>query len=655
MALRAGLRTAGEGLGLSVSEILAQTSRIVLGTTVATNALLTRRGGRTGLLVTKGHEDSLEIREGHREDGHRYDWTYPPAQPLVPRSLRLPIDERIIYDGSVLRPLSEHDVDTALEELAQRNVEAIGVSFMWSHLNTMHERRVAEIARRRLPGAYVCASHEILPVMGEYNRVSTVAANAFVGPVVRRFVEEMENTLVDLGFEGSIRYLQGSGGIASGDTIVRRAIYAVNSGPAAGPSAGAHFAGLYGRDVITGDLGGTSFDVGLVHAGEIDVRLTSDVARYRIGVPLVNVETLGAGGGSIARLDERGLLAVGPDSAEARPGPAAYGFGGVEPTVTDALVITGWLSRESLLGGRMKIDSMAAKRAVQEQIAGPLGISVEEAAFGILRVAAESMVGGIRRISIERGYDPRQAVFVAVGGAGPAFACRIAADLGISTIVVPLVASGFCAFGAVVADLKHDYVAAFTTPLLDADTALLSRTLADLEAHGLRELSVDKASGITLGVETRWSFELRYADQLHNCLVRFPRLEQLNHETLAQIRAAFDAKHEELYAYCEPDNEVVLVSVHCSVIGRSLDPGSAHKLRSASLFAGGALGTEHRSVYLDNDAAYVDIPVLTPDHFVDEKLVDGPLIVSEATTTIAVERGWAIRLDQRGFYELLAA
>jgi N-methylhydantoinase A len=426
-------------------------------------------------------------------------------------------------------------------------------------------------------------------------------------------------------------------------------VYALNSGPAAGPSAGSHYAKLYDRDVITADAGGTSFDVGLVHAGETDVRLTSDVARYRIGIPLVNVETLGAGGGSIARIDSRGLLAVGPESAEADPGPACYALGGMEPTVTDALVVLGYLSRVALLGGRMPIDAPAAIRAVEQSIADPLGISVEEAAFGIVRVASGNMVGGMRRVSIERGYDARDAVLVAVGGVGPAFACRLADELEMSPVVVPRVASGFCAFGAVVADLRHDYLTTYTVPLGDADLDRLNVILGDLESRGRDELARD-ARGGEIEIEIKRTLELRYIDQLHNCRVPMPPADKVDAEVLAAVREAFDRRHEALYTYCEPDNDVLLVTVHCSVIGRR--GWDTSQFRSAPGRPAAVAEERSRSVYWGASGNYDDVSVLLPADLAGGDAVRGPLIVSEETTTIVVEPGWEIRLDERDFYEL---
>ncbi|MDP9134039.1 MAG: hydantoinase/oxoprolinase family protein [Actinomycetota bacterium] len=647
--LHSGLGKAAAAQGMTVEELVASTEMVVLGTTVATNAVLQHRGAKVGLLTTAGHHDSLEIREGHKEDGHRYDWEYPPAQMLVPRSRRFPIRGRILWDGSEKSPLSVEDVEEAAARFEEEGVEAVGISFLWSFQNPEHEERAAEIVRSRLPGVYLTTSHDLLPMIGDYSRVSTIALNAFVAPVVRRFVEGMEAALVDLGFTGPVRYFQANGGMSSGKSLVPKAIYALNSGPAAAPTAGAFYGDLFDRDVITIDAGGTSLDIGLVRGSETDLRLSSDVARYRIGIPMVNIETLGAGGGSIAWLDDRGLLAVGPQSAEARPGPACYGFGGDKPTVTDALVALGWFSQTVLLGGEMPIDAAAARAAIADRVGEPLGLDVDQAAEGIIRIAAENMVGGIRRVSIERGYDPRDAVLVAVGGSGPAFACRIARELEMSTVVVPRVASGFCAFGAAVADVKHDYVATYTVKLHEADLDRLNGVFDDLEQRGRAEL---ESEGVAPDqIVSRRAVEMRYVDQVHNCLVSVPLTGTIDDAGRGVIRKAFDQRHEELYTYSEPWNQALLVNVHCSVGARAADGESLPRPASTTTPRTAEADSE-RSIYSGPSQRRVHARVLTGEQAASAGEVQGPAVIEETTTTIVVEEGWSARLDDRGFYEL---
>jgi N-methylhydantoinase A len=515
---------------------------------------------------------------------------------------------------------------------------------------------IAAKLRAELPDAYLTVSHELLPMMGEYNRASTSVLNSYLAPGVGRFVEGMEEALVGLGFTGPVRYFQANGGMSSGASLLPKAIYALNSGPAAAPIAAASLSHAYGKDAITIDAGGTSLDVGLVSGDDADVRLVSDVARYRIGIPMVNIETLGAGGGSIAWIDARGLLNVGPQSAEARPGPASYGFGGTEPTVTDALVTLGWFSQETLLGGEMPIDAAAARTAIEEKVAKPLGLTVEAAAEGIFRVATENMVGGIRRVSVERGYDPRDAILVAVGGSGPAFGCRIAEALGMETLVVPRVASGFCAYGAALADVQHNFVATHTVPLSEVDLDALNEVFEELERKGREELAKDGFSADQ--VELKRAAEMRYHDQVHNCLVSWDSSGRIDEAAIKTLRDAFDRRHEELFTYAEPWNEALLVNVHLTAVSRAAGEANGNGNGAGTWFTPGAdedAGTksdEPRSVYLASKERRVDTDIVSPGYVAAAGPLEGPLVVEEVTTTIIVDEGWSIRADDRGFFEL---
>ena len=489
VAIRTGIDLISEHLGCTVPDLLADCDMIIHGTTAALNALIQLKGAKVGLFCTRGHEDSLEIRNGHKEDGHRYDFRYPAATMLVPRHLRMPVTERVMSDGRVRTPLDEADVLRGIERFRREGVEAIGVSFMWSFLHPSHERRVGELIAEALPGLHVTLSVDLLPQIREYTRTSTVAVNAYVQPKLAGYVEAIEEMLAGLGYRNPIRYVQSNGGLTSGRTFVQRAVSALNSGPAAGPSASVYYAGRLGRrDVLTLDMGGTSSDISLAPQGRVDLVKDVDIGRYRVGIPLVNVISIGAGGGSIAWLDRQRMLHVGPQSAEAVPGPACYMRGGTDATVTDALVVLGYLNQTALLGGRMPIDSEAARAAVQERIAAPLGIALERAAHGIFDVVNANMIGGIRSVSVERGHDPRDFCLVAGGGATSAHAGRLATELGIRTTIVPRVASGLCAFGEAVADVKHTYLASYTAPLHQLDPSRLNDLFVELERRGKAEL-----------------------------------------------------------------------------------------------------------------------------------------------------------------------
>jgi N-methylhydantoinase A len=504
--------------------------------------------------------------------------------------------------------------------------------------------------RARLPDIPVTVSHELLPMIGEYNRVSTVVLNAYIQPVVARFISGMEAALKEVGFTAPVRYFQANGGMSSAAALIPKAVYALNSGPAAAPVAGSIYSRLYGRDAITIDAGGTSLDIGLVRGNATEISLTSDVARYRIGIPMVNIETLGAGGGSIAWFDDRGILSVGPQSAESRPGPACYGRGGVQPTVTDALVELGWFNGHALLGGEMPIDASASTRVIQGRIAEPGGISLEKAADGIIRVAVGNMVGGIRRVSIERGYDTRDAVLVGIGGSGPAFACWIAEELEMSTVVIPRVASGFCAFGAALSEVKHDAVATYTTTLDDLDLDRLNAILSGLEQQGIRELGGEGFKPDSL--EIRRAFEMRYYDQVHNCLVTVEPAGKLTPADITTIRAAFDRRHEALFTYCEPENQAVLVNLHVSVIGNSMNRRGDEHFEPAHAVSAAQPGlVQHRTIYSTRQARRVRAPVVDVAYVAAHGSIEGPAVIEEKTTTIVVPEGWSAKLAG-GHYDI---
>jgi N-methylhydantoinase A len=644
-AIRTGLNLISERLELPVGELLHRCDMIIHGTTVALNALLQLSGARVGLFCTRGHEDSLEIRNGHKEDGHRYDFQYPAAPMLVPRHLRIPVTERVLADGRVRTPLVEEDVHRGIEVLRRHGVEAVGVSFMWSFLHPEHERRVGELLAQELPEAYVTLSVDLLPQIREYTRTSTVAVNSYVGPKLSGYVESIEEMLAALGYSNPIRYVQSNGGLTSGASFVRRAVSALNSGPAAGPSAGLHYAGALGHeDVLTLDMGGTSSDISLVRERKVDLVKDVDIGRYRVGIPLVNVISIGAGGGSIAWIDGQGLLHVGPQSAEAVPGPACYMRGGSEPTVTDALVLLGYLNGTALLGGRMPIDAQAAHRAVRERVAEPLGLEPERAALGIFSVVNANMIGGIRSVSVERGYDPRDFRLVAGGGATSAHAGRLAAELGIREVLIPKVASGLCAFGEAVADVKHTYLASYTVPFPALDPNRLDRLFARLEEQGRADLAGEGFSPQEISVQR--SLDMKYVDQVHECSVELPVFE-ITAERLPEIEEAFHRRHEALYTYCERDNVPELINVEVNVYGRS---PRIESVDGPAAPDGPPAPALERPCYFEEYGEHRSTPVFAGADLRAGHVVTGPAVVEEETTTIVVFPGCTLSLERPDLY-----
>ena len=426
-AIQNGLGLIANDLKVDEREIISQCDLCINGTTVGLNALIQHKGAKVGLICTAGHEDSVEIRLGHKEDGYRYDAEYPPAVMLVPRYLRRGVRERVLSNGEIRTPMEEEDVRDACRRFQKEAVEAVAISFLWSVLNKTHEMRAAEIVREMLPGVILTVGSELYPQVREYTRTSTAITNAYLAPILKKYVAAVDQYFQDMGAENPVRYFQSNGGLAIGQAMTDRSVYAINSGPASAPQAALNVCEPFGhKNVITVDMGGTSFDITLARDGITNLNKNIDFLRYRIGVPMIQVETLGAGGGSIGWIDEMGLLQMGPQSAGSNPGPACYGRGGSEPTVSDANLVLGYLNPEGLVGGRLPLDYSLSHRAIEERIARPLNISVEKAAYGMFTIVNNNMVNGIRRVSVERGYDPRDFVLVAAGGAtgGPYHGAR---------------------------------------------------------------------------------------------------------------------------------------------------------------------------------------------------------------------------------------
>ncbi len=644
-AISNGLKLIAEELRMPVAQLLGECELIIHGTTVALNALLQLKGARAALLCTRGHEDSLEIRNGHKEDGHRYDFAYPAAPMLVPRRFRIPITERVLSDGSIRIPLDENDVHEAIDTLRREEIQAVGVSFMWSFIHPQHELRAGDLLAAQLPGVDLTLSCELLPQIREYTRTSTVAVNAYVAPILSGHIEAIEAMLDELGYTGQIRYVQSNGGITSGQVLAKRAASALNSGPAAGPAAGLHYGTRLGRrDVLTLDMGGTSTDISLVRDGKLDLVKDIDIGRYRVGLPQVNVISIGAGGGSIASLDAHGILRVGPESAEAIPGPACYMRGGDQPTVTDALVVLGYLSQTALLGGRMPIDAGAATAAVTERVAHPLDIAPEDAALGIFNVVNANMIAGIRSVSIERGHDPRDFALVAGGGATSAHAGRLAADLRMPQVIIPKVASGLCAFGEAVADVKHTYLGSYPSLVPEVEPARLNAVFAELEERGRQELAAEGFAADSIYVER--ALDMKYVDQVHECRVEIP-VEAITAANIGQIEAAFHRRHEALYTYCEPDNVAELINVEVNVYGRSPSIQGSATERSAPR---APVADEQRLCYFEEHRQFTKTSVFRGAQLGVGDRIDGPAVVEEDTTTIVVFPGSVLSLVRDDVY-----
>jgi N-methylhydantoinase A len=643
-AIEEGMKLVAEDLGESLSEIISNCDLCINGTTVALNALIQHKGGKTGLICTAGHEDSLEIRLGHKEDGYRYDPEYPAAVMLVPRYLRKGVRERVISNGSVKTPMHEDDVRGACQFFLEEGIEAVAISFVWSVLNTSHERRAAEIVREMMPKAALTVGSDLYPQVREYTRTSTAVVNAYLAPILSSYVAAVDEYFRGLGAKYPVRYFQSNGGLALGQAISERSVCAINSGPASAPQAGLFVAAPFKKkNVITIDMGGTSFDITLTRDGVTNINKNIDFLRYRIGMPMIQVESLGAGGGSIGWIDNMGLLQVGPQSAGAEPGPACYGQGGTQPTVTDANLVLGYLNPKGLLGGRLPLDLDKARKAIK-RIADPLGMSIERAAYGMYTIVNSNMVNGIRRVSVERGYDPRDFVLVGAGGATAAHITSLASEMGIDTVILPKLASGLCAFGQIISDVKYNYLATSPLRLEGAAYATIDRLFNEIEAQGVKHLVADGFA--KPGIRIERSLDMRYVGQVHECTVEIGNFA-IDAKALEKVKGAFHKRHEELYTYSEPHNSVEVVNIESTLYGH-VDKPKPPRVKKGLPAAEAIIG-RRKAIFAANGKP-VGTPVYDGSKLGAGATVKGPAIIEEVTTTIVIEPKWSARLDVSGSY-----
>ena len=650
-AIRNGLKLIEEETGLSPETIVSNADLCINGTTVGLNALITHNGAKTGLIATKGHEDSIEIRLGHKEDGYRYDSEYPPATMLAPRYLRRGVSERVISTGAVYTPLNEDEVRAACRHFLSEGVESVAISFVWSVLHPAHELRAAEIVREMMPDVRLTVGSQLYPQVREYTRTSTAIVNAYLAPILQRYVAAVDGYFQSLGARHPVRYFQSNGGLALGRVVSDQSVYAINSGPASAPQAALYLGEPWGmKDIITVDMGGTSFDITLTRNGRANVSKNIDFLRYRIGIPMIQVETLGAGGGSIGWIDSMGLMQMGPQSAGSEPGPACYDQGGERPTTTDANLVLGYLNPDGLVGGRLPLNTDKAHQAIKTHLATPLGISVEKAAYGMFTIVNNNMVNAIRRVSVERGYDPRDFVLNCAGGATAAHITALAREMGIRKVLISKLASGLCAFGQIISDVKYNHMAPAPIRLEGAEAAAKLEALFNaLEARGRDDLAGDGFAEEKISILR--SLDMRYVGQVHECTVDIEPFE-VTEAALERLKAAFHARHEELYTYCEPNSAVEVVNVESAITG-TVDKPARMKLEPGTGAHQALRGT--REMIFNASGLAHETPVFDGALLGAGDLVTGPAVIQEVTTTIVIEPGWLAELDASGVYVLTHA
>ncbi|MDR2189540.1 MAG: hydantoinase/oxoprolinase family protein [Azonexus sp.] len=629
-----GLSKAAESVGLSLEEWLRQVETIVHGTTITTNAVLTGEGAVTGFVTTAGFRDVLNMRRGLKE---RQFSIYAPPPQLVPRRLIAVANERVTADGAVATPLNEDDVRQAAALFREAGVEAVAVSYLWSFLNGQHERRTKEILEEELPGVYISLSTEILPQIRVYERHSTTALNSYVGPVLNRYLSRLQTRLQDFGFTGKLLIMQSNGGVMSPEVAQRFASNTLLSGPAGAPQAGIYYGAPHGfRNLITVDMGGTSFDVALVRNGLPSVTTEGSIGGHRVASPSLDIHTIGSGGGSIAWVDDGGLMHVGPKSAGASPGPACYGRGGKLPTVTDANYVLGYLD---FAGGELTLNGGEARRAIEEYLAKPLGLSVVDAAHGVYQVVNADMAAAIAVVSVQRGYDPREFVLVVAGGAGPVHAGPIARELEIPLIQIPRESSVFCAAGMLLSDLKHDYVHTYAREFGSVVLEDVAAIYQNIVNTAVKTLETENVSADQVVI--KYSADLRYIGQFNE--VEVPAFDHgdFSAAALLTLTNEFHRRHDELYGYSTPASPVEIINLRVSALGVTEKPiADTHVLQGTDP---SAARTGWRMAWHEGD--WVETPVYEGLRLFNGNIVPGPAIVVQPTTSILVPSDFELCCD----------
>lgn len=611
---------------------------LIHGTTVATNALIERKGVETALIVTEGFRDVLHIARQTRPK--LYDFFARRPDPFVPRHLRFEVQERILAGGEVDEPLDEQSVRSITRAIKDSSIRVVAVCLLHSYINPAHERQVREILLGEMPELKVSISSEILPEFKEYERMSTTVINAYVMPIVEIYMQRILRSIKQMGVRSSLHIMQSNGGVMSSETAGQKSVHTVLSGPAAGVIGAIALAKLAGEDnLITIDMGGTSFDVSLVRAGVPTFTMESDIDGHVIKIPMIDIKTLGAGGGSIAWVDAGGALQVGPQSAGADPGPACYGQGGTDATVTDANLALGYLNPTYFAAGEMKLDVESARRAVEKNVAGPMGLKIEEAAEGILRVVNATMIRGIRLVSVERGYDPREFSLVCFGGAGPVHAVKLAQELNIPKIVVPEAPGVNCALGLLMADFRHDYSHTFLHLIKDLAPDRLTEQFEALESQARQQMI---GEGVPEGdIVFHRSGDLRFFGQGYELNMPLPR-KDYNPGDLEEIGRGFAAVHEEQYGYSMAPETVQIVNLRLTAIGLLSKPGLEEE-PEAGPDPGAALKGK-RSIFMEGKR--IEVPVFDRKNLRCGNQIEAPAIIEQVDSTTVLFPRYRARVDR---------
>ena len=612
------------------------------GTTVGTNALIEKKGARVGLITTEGFRDLMEI--GNQKRPSLYDLRAQKPEPLIPSGCSQTVRERIRFNGEIETPLNEEDVRRAICALKQKGVQAVAVCTLFSFIEPAHEKRIKQIVHEEYPEAYITISSELVPEFREYSRMSTTVLNSYLGPVMKEYVNNFRDSIRDLGVTAEPYITQSNGSIITIKETVDCPIKCAVSGPSAGVVAATYIGRQCQADkIITFDMGGTSADISLIENFTPQVSSERSVEGYPARIPMINIITIGAGGGSIARIDSGGALKVGPESAGAVPGPACYGRGGVQPVVTDANIVLGKLNQKRILGGRMEVYLDKAYKALDEHICAKSGLTREQAANGIITVVNSNMARAVRSVSVERGYDIREFSLMAFGGAGPLHACEVAKELGIRQVIIPPHPGTLCSLGLLLADTKFDMS---RTLILDGTPENLphfNEQFAAMPAQGTEAL---EREGVA---EDRrrfaYSIDMRY--QRQNFEICIPVTGGvLTERELVQAIAAFHAEHKRSYGYCNERAPVQFVNYRVSAIG-IIDKPRMQPV-PVRTDAPPPQAFEVRSVLFQGERDYLPVPVYQREAFIPGQTMEGPCICEQMDTTLVVPRGWRVHVDGYG-------
>ncbi|OAI50867.1 hypothetical protein AYO46_09235 [Betaproteobacteria bacterium SCGC AG-212-J23] len=652
------LGAGAEQLGLSMDRFCREIGFLSHGTTVGTNTIIQKRGAKVGLITTRGHEDAIHIMRGSRGYGGRdirkvvhFPETSKPA-PIVPKRLIRGVSERVDCFGEVVVELNIKETESAIKELVAEGVQAIAICFLWSFRNPAHELQVKKLVEQIKPDLFVTCSVDIAPKWGEYERVTATALNAYLGPVMGSYLQRLDSSLKNLGYHHGLQITQCGGGTVPVERAGEAPLLTLDSGPVSGVTASMFLGNAMGeKNVITTDMGGTSFDVSIIHEGKPAYSFISNTDQYEYFLPKVDLQAIGAGGGSLARVNaERRTLTVGPDSAGAFPGPVCYGRGGKVPTVTDAQLVLGYLDPENFAGGRMKLDFDSAYKAISS-LGKMIGLSPFETAAGVCRIVELNMADIIRKVTVEKGYDPRDFVLFAFGGAGPAHAGVFARELGVRKVIVPQrkAASTWCAFGAAAADVLHifEHTEIMQTP---CDSKRINRLLELLEQKARKVMAEEGIAENRQRFE--FSLDVRHKGQINEVEVLLPAT-RLAADFESGLRKMFVARYEKLYGRGSALAGAILEIVVCRLRARALTPQPklARAKKSTARIPAGAVRRK-REIYWPDLKKKRPTAVYDGERLVSGNSVTGPAVVETSDTSVVVPPGAKLRLDQLGNFEL---